>query len=208
MEYRICSRCEEAKPETSEFFYKHKFSKGGLRAECKICSYNYTLKRKEREPEKFKEQKKKFSAKYKDKVAKYQKCNKDIVRKSHKKWKLKNRDKIRMYGHKRRALARNIETDFSEINWESCKASFDKKCAYCGAKRKLTQDHFIALSKGGEYTINNIIPVCLPCNASKNDKDFFEWYPNQEFYSRIRENKIISYLNYNKEKQQQLALFK
>lgn len=58
----------------------------------------------------------------------------------------------------------------------------------------LTQDHFLPLSKGGEYTVNNIIPACKNCNCSKQDKDFSEWYSKQEFYRKERELKILEHV--------------
>jgi hypothetical protein len=82
-----------------------------------------------------------------------------------------------------------------------------KKCKQCGKEEKLTQDHFKALSNNGEYTKNNIIPACINCNSSKNDADFFAWYPKQSFYSKKQELKILKYLNYDpKTKYQQLAI--
>ena len=90
--------------------------------------------------------------------------------------------------------------------WEDCIKHFEGKCAYCGKKKKLTQEHFIPLSKGGEYSVNNIIPACGSCNSSKRDRDFFKWYPNQKFYSKTRENKILRYLEYDKQLNQQLSI--
>lgn len=109
--------------------------------------------------------------------------------------------------NRRDALKRKLLASYSAEMWENCKETFNNKCAYCGNKFPLTQDHFIALSKKGEYTNNNIICACRSCNSSKSDKDFFEWFPKQSFYSKQRENKILKYLNYNlKTQTQQLAL--
>jgi 5-methylcytosine-specific restriction endonuclease McrA len=44
------------------------------------------------------------------------------------------------------------------------------RCYYCKAKTKLTIDHVIPLSKGGEHTKENIVPACPTCNFKKNDK--------------------------------------
>lgn len=108
---------------------------------------------------------------------------------------------------KRRALRRNLEVAFTQKQWTECVTHFNNECAYCGNAGKLTQEHFIPLVKGGEYTINNIIPACGKCNSSKQEIDFFEWYPKQPFYNRKRENRILRYLNYvPKTKLQQLAL--
>jgi 5-methylcytosine-specific restriction endonuclease McrA len=37
------------------------------------------------------------------------------------------------------------------------------------------QDHIVALSKGGTQDIDNVVPVCRPCNQSKGSKDLRVW---------------------------------
>lgn len=98
---------------------------------------------------------------------------------------------------KRRLHTQELESSFTIEQWEKCKNYFNNICCYCGEEKKLTQEHFIPISKKGPYTKNNIIPACINCNSSKQNKSFFEWYPKQEFYNRERENKILKYLNYN-----------
>jgi hypothetical protein len=114
---------------------------------------------------------------------------------------------------RRRAKMKNALVCMDSSAWLDCINYFKDKegyirCAYCNKiLENATQDHFIAMSKGGEYTKNNIVPACKSCNSSKNDLDFFEWYPIQKFYSKQREYKILKYLNYDpKTKYQQLAL--
>lgn len=43
MNYKICSKCEQEKPATAEYFHKQKNGKYGFTAECKIC-HNKRLK--------------------------------------------------------------------------------------------------------------------------------------------------------------------
>lgn len=109
---------------------------------------------------------------------------------------------------KRRTLKRCLPSDFTKTDWEDCVKYFNGRCAYCGEEAELlSQDHFIPLAKMGEFTKNNVICCCVTCNSSKQDFDFFEWYPKQSFYSKKRERKILEYLNYDtKTKYQQLAL--
>jgi hypothetical protein len=144
---------------------------------------------------KVKEHSKLYRTRYADKYKKY-----------YIKWKLENPSKISVIMHRRNAKKSELQSDYTVEQWQTTVHYFNNKCAYCGKEEKLTQDHFLALSKGGEYTINNIIPVCLSCNSSKNNKDFFEWYPQYEHYSKRREQKILKYLNYSKEGIQQLAI--
>ena len=76
---------------------------------------------------------------------------------------------------------------------------FEYKCAYCGEETDLEKEHFIPVSKDGDYTIENIIPACRKCNCSKYNSDFFEWYPTYEFYDTDREIHILKYLGYEEE---------
>ena len=106
---------------------------------------------------------------------------------------------------RRKNKSSQLPSSLTVEDWISCQNHFEHKCCYCGKELKLEQDHFVALSNGGEYTKNNIVPACKSCNSSKNNDDFFEWYKTKPFYSTQREQKILKYLNY-KNKIQQLTL--
>lgn len=103
---------------------------------------------------------------------------------------------------RRRSLKRKLETTLTLNQWENIKIHFNNKCCYCNRELPLEQEHFIALSVMGEYTINNIIPACKSCNASKSNKIFNEWYPKYKYYSKKREKIILSFLGYTKGIQQ------
>jgi 5-methylcytosine-specific restriction endonuclease McrA len=45
------------------------------------------------------------------------------------------------------------------------------KCLCCGKVRILTADHVVPVSKGGTSNIENIQPLCRPCNSKKRAKD-------------------------------------
>jgi|TARA_B110001454_G_scaffold21939_1_gene21348 5-methylcytosine-specific restriction endonuclease McrA len=58
-------------------------------------------------------------------------------------------------------------------------------CTYCekfNEKWKTSQgDHVIPLNKGGSDTMDNIMPCCVSCNASKSDRILYEeWIPLKE----------------------------
>lgn len=131
--------------------------------------------------------------------------NKPQIRKTEMIWRKNNIVKCRIYGQNRKAREMALPHTLTVIQWEQIKTKFDNKCCYCGKKLPLEQEHFMPLSKGGEYTIENIVCACRSCNASKNDRDFFEWYPEQKYYTKKREKAILKYLKYKNESQQ-LAL--
>jgi 5-methylcytosine-specific restriction endonuclease McrA len=43
-------------------------------------------------------------------------------------------------------------------------------CQYCGSGKKLTLDHVIPRSKGGQHTWNNVVAACTSCNSRKGDR--------------------------------------
>jgi 5-methylcytosine-specific restriction endonuclease McrA len=43
-------------------------------------------------------------------------------------------------------------------------------CQYCGSNKRLTLDHVIPVSKGGEHKWNNVVTACEPCNQRKRDR--------------------------------------
>lgn len=127
-------------------------------------------------------------------IRKYYIANKESIKETNKRWVEKNCEKVRQMKRRRKNKIKQIKSDLTLEQWEEIKKFFNYECACCGKKEKLEQDHFIAVSKGGEYTKTNIIPLCRRCNASKNDSDFNDWYKMQEFYDKEKENKILKFL--------------
>jgi len=135
----------------------------------------------------------------------YYESHKETIKKYSQEYKLNNKARYNILQQKRRCLINETLSTLTKQQWETIKEDFNNCCCYCGKELKLTQEHFVPLSKGGEYTHNNIVPSCISCNSSKYDKDFFTWYPKFRHYSKKRETKIVSYLHYNKQNEQQLA---
>lgn len=76
---------------------------------------------------------------------------------------------------KRRALKKGAEGSFILAEWELLKKQYGHRCPVCNRKEpkvKLTIDHIIPLSKGGSNYIENIQPLCKPCNSRKRQKAF------------------------------------
>lgn len=141
--------------------------------------------------------------------------NKESQKEYRKKYRIENMELGRLLTQKRRMRKKKLPATLSLKQWNKIKEDFNDSCAYCGMTEKehlkefsehLHQDHFIPLSKGGGYTQNNIIPACKSCNTSKKDKDFFEWYPTYEHYSKKREKKILEHLNYSNKGVRKLSI--
>jgi len=49
-------------------------------------------------------------------------------------------------------------------------------CAYCGAAGPgLQKDCLLPISRGGRYTLSNVVPACRSCNASKCNTEVTTW---------------------------------
>lgn len=92
-----------------------------------------------------------------------------------KSYKKANRDKFNFYERKRKFVLRspNLFGEHTIEEWYALKEKYLNKCLCCGVsepKVKLTEDHIIPISKGGGNSIDNIQPLCIKCNQSKNDR--------------------------------------
>lgn len=203
---KICTKCGEEKPATAEYFRKAKGGKNGLRGQCKVCDKEYN---KEYNEPYNKQYRKEHADKVKECCDRYYKENADKIKEYGKQYRIENKEKIKekdklyrrsnpqrtaFHKQNRRARAKELPATLTVEQWERIKDDFGNRCAYCGKKKKLEQEHFISLSKGGGYEYGNIIPACKSCNCSKGDKEYFEWYPEQEFYSKERERKALEHI--------------
>ena len=200
---KICTVCKAELPKTSEYFHADSGRKDKLNCRCKECDKRRWVKY-------YSENRQKVLAKAlltsKERHKTYYEGNKEKCLVSQRRRRANNPDLYNSLTQKRLARKRDLPATLTAKQWRQCKDTFNNSCAYCGKPHKrLTQEHFIPISKGGEYGRDNIIPACLSCNPSKSDKDFLEWYPRQPFYSKKREAKILKYLGY-KENLQQLSI--
>jgi 5-methylcytosine-specific restriction endonuclease McrA len=63
--------------------------------------------------------------------------------------------------------------DFTSAQWVAMQEHYGHRCVYCQkrCKGKLTQDHIVPLSKGGNHTAANIVPACRSCNSKKGPRE-------------------------------------
>lgn len=86
-------------------------------------------------------------------------------------WQERNKDKVSYhknnYKHKRREWERS--EGFTLEEWSNLVNELGGLCLACGSDQ-ITVDHVIPLSKGGSHTIDNVQPLCGPCNSRKHTK--------------------------------------
>lgn len=68
-----------------------------------------------------------------------------------------------------------VVNDLTAGEWAAIKAAW-AGCAYCGADDgPLQRDCVMAISRGGRYTLDNVVPACASCNTSKCNDEVTGW---------------------------------
>jgi len=190
--HRICSKCGIEKP--LEDFYKTSNGRGigGCRAACKECENRASIIRvaewRKANPGKRDEQDKR----YREQVG-YDVLRERSKRSVSKnlayyalraaQWRAENPDKVKeicyrycethrweriLLERERQAKKRGAPGALTKQEWMEILERHEYRCAYCGRNDvKMTMDHIVPLSRGGQHVASNVVPACRTCNTSK-----------------------------------------
>ena len=222
---KICAKCKRILVANKINFGKQKRGKYGLTSKCKKCCKQYYENNKthfeeyrqehkekykiynkqyrEEHKEEIKENKKQYYIDNKDEIVEYKKQyyedNKREILEKHKKYK-KNNPHIVFNGCiKRRQLKEEQGNGITKEQWIERMEFFEWKCSYSGIrlnKNNRSIDHIIPLDKNGENEIWNLVPMYMPYNSSKNNKDMIDWYIQQDFFDIDKLLKIYEWIEY------------
>ncbi len=99
-----------------------------------------------------------------------------------------NRSRRARAARRRQRRVKSVLNDLSTEQWEALKAAWNG-CAYCGATdRPLQRDCVMAISRGGRYTVDNVVPACGSCNTSKCNDEVTSWLRRK----RLDERKFLA----------------
>lgn len=72
---------------------------------------------------------------------------------------------------KRRAPGRGVSVE----QWAALVADHANLCVYCARPLRLTMEHVDPIRHVGAHDIENVVPACQRCNASKHDTPLLIW---------------------------------
>jgi 5-methylcytosine-specific restriction endonuclease McrA len=87
--------------------------------------------------------------------------------------------------------------DLTEAQWAALKETW-AACAYCGSPSgPLQKDCVLPISRGGRYTLANVVPACGSCNASKCNDEVTGWLRRKRLDERaflVRQHEVMALL--------------
>ncbi|WP_167100022.1 HNH endonuclease [Mycobacterium sp. DL592] len=96
---------------------------------------------------------------------------------------------------RRTRRVRAVVNDLTEEQWAALKEAWNG-CAYCGATgRPLQRDCVMAISRGGRYTVDNVVPACAACNASKCNDEVTSWMRRKRLDERAFLERYVAIRN-------------
>jgi 5-methylcytosine-specific restriction endonuclease McrA len=164
-----CNTCAEIKP-LSEF-QRRKESLDGFDWKCKACKHEYDRLWKLRDPERARRYSREWGRRNVATLIAYTKAHPEQRSETSKRYYLSHKDKVEQNWRNRRAREKRAGGRITSEEWAKTVELYGHKCLCCGRTDvKLTLDHVIPLSKGGEHLPQNAQPLCKSCNCRKSTK--------------------------------------
>src|SRR3990167_7898032 len=158
-----CTRCGVARSLTS--FARSRATSDGLQYHCKRCQHLEYVVRYKKKKQHILEVTKNYRSSNQKKVSTFKRRYYEAHREQYKidlrRWRTANwrRHYVNSLA-KRDALLRGATiSDFTLEDWIEVLEQYGYQCAYCKSTSKLTMDHIVPLSKGGQHTQRNIAPA-------------------------------------------------
>lgn len=180
---KICRKCDEMKP-LSKFTPKSDMFDGTIN-KCHECMAERQSKYAKENPDIRRKSERKWREANPDKVKAMAKRshekNAEGYRRRLREWKKLNKDKCRVWGQQRRARLSNLPSNF-DFEWSELITGIYKGCAITDSTEGMHWDHFIPISSGhGGTTYKNMIPLSSNVNLSKGASNPLIYFFNGDF---------------------------
>ncbi|KQV67937.1 hypothetical protein ASC64_12200 [Nocardioides sp. Root122] len=94
------------------------------------------------------------------------------------------RSRAATYARRRRRRMAAVEHDLTPDQWAALQEAW-AGCAYCGSPTgPWEKDCLLPISRGGRYTLTNVVPACRSCNASKCNTEVTTWMRRKKLDER------------------------
>jgi len=206
---KVCSKCKEVKDES--LFGKDKRVKSGLHSQCKTCLSERRRKYYQTHKDDAIVKARKYAIEHPEQTKaanlKWRRAHPEQHHSTYLKWKQNHPERAKASTQKWRdnnlehvkAVYRNWVIEHPEQRKNSMRKSHHERrvklastpfpkefklaseCWICGSTEKLTIDHIVPVSRGGDNSIENLTTLCKSCNSSKGSRLYSEWFEWRAF---------------------------
>lgn len=179
---KICTKCQEEKPATIEFFFKASRQKNGLRSPCKACTKEQRLIYREENKDALNKKNSDYYFRNKDKIIAYQKVYKqtDTYRCAKRRY-----DKIYLQNNLAKHADNNAKRRAKKLDQTPDYANLDLiSRIYTHCPEGYAVDHMTPLSRGGFHHESNLCYLPSNINCSKWAKTIEE-FGTQKFNKHV-----------------------
>lgn len=181
-ESKLCLECGERKPRTK--FFKNN-SKDGRSPRCRNCT-DPPERQRERDRARYRDNPVRYHsvrmrvrgwAKHhpvqtRQYLQAYYQNNKPVLTANNRRYRKAHPEVMQVCRLRRRARLIAAVGVLTTDDWRVITDSYGSICLRCKRAVRLTVDHVVPLSKGGEHCACNIQPLCHSCNTSKRTRDW------------------------------------
>lgn len=195
-----CSSCKQQLP--LESFCRNKRTSDGLNIYCRKCARDkYLAKRAQillskqnyylANADRLADYRKKYYAQNRLRLLAEKKefylNNKTRLQEKNKEYAKNNREKLNAWlrdytirkpeviSRKRATRRLKIKSNSFLIRKRELQKIYSSPCYVCGTTESITVDHIIPIAKGGTHSVGNLLPLCLSCNTSKQDRLLYQF---------------------------------
>lgn len=165
---KFCRVCWVRKPLFE--FSENRRRKDGRTAKCRPCDRAYKQRWVADHAAEHRDRNRQWNAANIEYHRAYRAERADKFREVKRQWAARNPEVVRAALERSRARKAAAEGTYTVGEWLALCAAYQYRCLACGQQGRLTVDHVVPLSAGGSNRIDNLQPLCKPCNSSKGDK--------------------------------------
>jgi 5-methylcytosine-specific restriction endonuclease McrA len=183
---KLCRKCNETKPLAE--FHMNRSKPDGRQPFCKPCWMAYSKASRERHLEArratARETARRYKAEHREQVQEKNRAwyaangaayarkwrselNPEAARAASQRSHERHREQERTAAQRYRSRLLGLTEHHTDAEWLALCAEYGQRCAACGEQRPLERDHIVPLVNGGSNTIDNLQPLCGPCNKKK-----------------------------------------
>jgi len=108
---------------------------------------------------------------------------------------IKTKTELMIQRYRNKFIKLGLQADLTLEQWSDIIIYFHETCAFCDSQDNISIGYIKSFSRGGSFSLHNVICICPSCRSSKKGRDLNEWGQYNIIQNEYPEkvNKILEY---------------